>query len=88
MVRVAVIAGFLAMTRWNPALLALSGLVTFIPAFAWADTGGRIRRRDRPRGTTEDHLRLFAWAWFFATIGFFGAVYLASWFQRINLSQM
>jgi hypothetical protein len=78
MIWVAVIAVLLGMIRWNAALLLTAGLTTFIPSFAWADTGGTLRRCDPARLTLEARLNLFAWAWLCSTIGLFVAVCLVS----------
>jgi hypothetical protein len=84
MIRAAVLAVLLGLIRWNAALLSTAGLATFIPSFAWADTGGKLRRRDPARLMLEERLKLFAWAWLFSTIGLFGAVCLVSLIQGIR----
>jgi hypothetical protein len=85
MIRVAVLAVLLGMLRWNAALLLTAALTTFIPSFAWADTGGRFRRCDPDRLAIEERLNLFAWAWLFSTIGLFGVVCLVSLIEGIRL---
>lgn len=85
MIRVATIAVLLGMIRWNAALLLTAGFTTFIPSFAWADTGGKLRRCDPARLPIEERLKLFAWAWLFSTMGLFGAVCLVSLIQGIRI---
>ena len=85
MIRVAVLAVLLGMIRWNAALLLMAALTTFLPSFAWADTGGKFRRCDPARLAIEERLDLFAWAWLSSTIGLFGVVCLVSLIQGIRL---
>ena len=93
MTLVAAIAVLLAMVRWSAWLGIVSALVTCLPSFAWALTGGKIWWTggktwwggDQPRGTIVERLGLFARAWFLSTIGVFSFIYLASEIQRISI---